>query len=438
MSESWQTYVLGDLIHVKHGFAFKGEYFCDEPTEDVLVTPGNFAIGGGFKPDNLKFYKGPVPQDYVLHPGDLIITMTDLSKAGDTLGYPALIPAATSRRYLHNQRIGLVTITRPSLLDTRYLFYRLRGSDYRHHILATASGSTVRHTSPGRIQEFRAALPTLSQQRSIASVLGALDDKIEVNRRASRTLERLARATFRAWFVDFEPVKAKAAGARSFPSMPQEAFDALPARLVDSELGPVPEGWRLRPLDDVILVNPARKLAKGLIVPYLDMGQMPTDGHAPVAWVKREAGSGARFMNGDTLVARITPCLENGKTAFVDFLEQGQIAWGSTEYIVLRPKPPIPELFAYLLARTPEFRAFAIRNMTGTSGRQRVPFDTLSKFNVAVAEPEIYQAFNAIVQPLFLRSSATMRESRALANVRDMLLPRLLSGNARVLLDAIK
>lgn len=273
--------------------------------------------------------------------------------------------------------------------------------------------------------------PTMAEQRAIASVLGALDDKIESNRRTSRALERVARALFRAWFVDFEPVKAKAAGAREFPGMPPETFAALPSRFVDSELGPVPEGWAVRPLDAVVEVNPSRRLAKGVLASYLDMGQMPTDGHAPASWVKREAGSGARFMNGDTLVARITPCLENGKTAFVDFLADGEVAWGSTEYIVLRPKPPIPDLYAYLLARTPEFRAFAIRNMSGTSGRQRVPFTTMNKFNVAIGSEAVMSAFGETVAPLFARSSAGVSESRRLATLRDYLLPKLLSGAVR-------
>lgn len=239
---------LGDYFSVKHGFAFKGEHFTEEPTPDVLVTPGNFAIGGSFQDDKLKYYAGPIPDEYVLHAGDLVVTMTDLSKAGDTLGYPALIPDSPGRRYLHNQRIGLIEIKEDAETDRLFLFYRLRANDYRHHILATASGSTVRHTSPGRISEFEATLPTIGEQHSIGGVLGSLDDKIEQNRRTARALERLARAIFRAWFVDFEPVKARQAGAASFPSMPESVFDALPTRFTDSELGPVPEGWEVKPI----------------------------------------------------------------------------------------------------------------------------------------------------------------------------------------------
>lgn len=137
-------------------------------------------------------------------------------------------------------------------------------------------------------------------------------------------------------------------------------------------------------------------------------------------------------MNGDTLVARITPCLENGKTAFVDFLRDGQIAWGSTEYIVLRPKLPLPPVFAYCLARTGEFRDFAIQNMTGTSGRQRVAPPAMDDFQIAMPSESAAVCFGEIVQPLFNCICAGVDESRKLAAMRDYLLPKLLSGDVRV------
>jgi type I restriction enzyme S subunit len=162
------------------------------------------------------------------------------------------------------------------------------------------------------------------------------------------------------------------------------------------------------------------------------MANMPTHGHSPGDVVDREVGSGMRFINGDTLVARITPCLENGKTAFVDFLQGGQVGWGSTEYIVLRPKSPLPEEYAYCLARSAEFREFAIQSMTGTSGRQRVPAESLAHFRVAVPPRPVAEAFGRAVKPRFARASAAVRESRTLAALRDALLPKLISGEIRV------
>lgn len=140
----------------------------------------------------------------------------------------------------------------------------------------------------------------------------------------------------------------------------------------------------------------------------------------------------ACFRNGDTLVARITPCLENGKTAYVDFLEDDEVGWGSTEYIVLHPKAPLPPEFAYCLARSDEFRDFAIRSMTGSSGRQRVPADTLSNYFVVVPRTEIAEWFGLTVGPLFSRASNAANESRSLAALRDQLLPKLMSGELRV------
>ena len=150
---------------------------------------------------------------------------------------------------------------------------------------------------------------------------------------------------------------------------------------------------------------------------------------------RKEQGMADEWMTvtfGDTLVARITPCLENGKTAYVDFLPHDRVGWGSTEYIVMRPMPPLPNEFAYCLARSPGFREFAIQNMTGTSGRQRVPAQVLSQFLFPSPPEPIAARFGKVVQPLFARASEAIRESRTLAALRDALLPKLVSGELRV------
>ena len=183
---------------------------------------------------------------------------------------------------------------------------------------------------------------------------------------------------------------------------------------------------------EVIEVNPIRTLRNGDVAPYLDMANMPTRGHSPDAVIDRPFGSGMRFVNGDTLVARITPCLENGKTAFVDFLTDAQVGWGSTEYIVLRAKGPLPAEFAYCLARSEAFRDFAIQSMTGSSGRQRVPPDSLTHFPLVEAGTPIAELFGRLVKPAFARAGAAIREAATLAAVRDALLPKLITGELRV------
>jgi len=317
--------------------------------------------------------------------------------------------------------------------ETRFLYYALQTVLIRPFI----SGSVQAKLSQANLNRIPVPYPkNHAERRAITHILGTLDDKIELNRRMSETLEQMARALFKSWFVDFEPVRAKMDGrwrkGESLPGLPAHLYDLFPDRLVDSELGEIPEGWAITVLTEVIDVNPTRSLRKGELSPYLDMANMPTRGHAPDAVVERPFGSGMRFINGDTLVARITPCLENGKTAFVDFLRNGQVGWGSTEYIVMHPKPLLPEEFAYCLARSDSFREFAIQSMTGTSGRQRVQADSLAHFKLPRIPEQVAEAFGRTIKPLFVRSSRGVHESRNLAALRDTLLPKLISGELRV------
>lgn len=426
---------LGSYVRVKHGFAFKGEHFTEAETPDVLVTPGSFAIGGGFLADKPKYYAGPVPDDYILQEGDLVVTMTDLSRAGDTLGYPAIVPRTLGRRYLHNQRIGLVEIEEGAEADKRFLFYRLRASDYRHHILATASGSTVRHTSPGRIREFETTLPAISEQRAIAGVLGALDDKIEQNRRTARALERLARAIFRAWFVDFEPVRAKAAGATSFASMPQPVFDALPTRFVDSEIGPVPEGWEVKAIGGVVT-------AKGGGTPstenpeYWDGGEhcwaTPKDlsrlSHPVLLDTERritDAGvnviSSGMLPVGTVLMSSRAPVGYLAIAGVPTAINQGFIAM-----VCDGPLPP-----TYVLNWAFNSMDVIKAHASGTT------FPEISKRSfrpLPVVHPtgDVIAAYQQTADPLFNLLAACVKENEQLAEMRDYLLPKLLSGQVRV------
>lgn len=178
--------VLGDYISIKHGFAFKGEFISPKDNNVVLVTPGNFEIGGGFKEKKCKFFHSEYPDEYVLHEGDLIVTMTDLSKQGDTLGYSAVVPKS-NRVYLHNQRIGLVNIISP-LVNRDYIYWFMRTPLYHKTVVASATGSTVKHTSPSRICDVPITLPSMENQQRVAEILNALEEKIKVNEQINDNL----------------------------------------------------------------------------------------------------------------------------------------------------------------------------------------------------------------------------------------------------------
>ena len=354
-------------------------------------------------------------------PGDVV--MTTEAPLGE-------IAQIDNRKVALGQR--LITLRgKPDLLNNTYLKFAMQAAFVQNQLKARSTGTTVLGISQRELRKVEIPLPPLSEQRHIGHILGTLDEKIELNRQMNETLEATARAIFKSWFVDFDPVKAKMEG-RKPPCMDAETAALFSSAFQDSPLGKIPQGWQFLSLPEVIEVNPRRVLKKGTIAPYLPMQNLPTYGHRPYEWMRREFNSGTKFTNGDTLLARITPCLENGKTGFVDFLDEDEVGWGSTEYIILRPKPTLPVEFGYYLARSDNLRMFAIHNMTGTTGRQRVPASCFDYYQFAVPTAPIAQKFGEIVKTFMEKIRTNHQQSYTLSKTRDMLLPKLLSGEIRV------
>lgn len=308
----------------------------------------------------------------------------------------------------------------------RYIYYALRFAN----LSSLNSDSAVPGLNRNQAHGQSLLIPPIQEQRRISAVLGALDDKIELNRRMSETLDEMGRALFKSWFVDFDPVHAKAEGRPT--GLPPEIDSLFPNTFQPSELGPIPTGWHVRALCEVIDVNPRRSIRQGDVATHVEMASMPTAGPQVAELGSRPFASGSRFALGDTLLARISPSLENGKTALVDFLNDGEIGWGSTELIVLRPKALWPPEIAYLLARESTFRKHAIINRTGTSGRQRVPAEAISTYRLAVPPSDVAVACGSVAQSWFRDITRLGRQSRTLAALRDTLLPKLLAGEVRV------
>ena len=399
MAAEWKNMTLGAFVALQRG------HDLTEPERRVGCVPVMGSAGhNGFHDEALA--KGP----------GIVI-----GRSGASFGKVHFSP---SDFWPHNT-VLYVTSLRGN--DPRFAFYLLKALDFSRYNSGSAQPSLNRNF----IYPIPVRVPPLAEQKAIAQMLGALDDKIELNRRMNATLEAMAQALFQSWFVDFDPVRTKLDG-RKPPGLDSVTAAFFPAKFQDSPLGPIPYGWRAQHLPDAIDVNPRRNLKAGMVAPYLDMKNLPTQGHSADEVVNREFSSGTKFQKGDTLLARITPCLENGKTGYVDFLQDGQVGWGSTEYIVLAPKPPLPPQFGYLLARSAALRSHAIQNMTGTSGRQRVPSDCFKTFLLAVPTPEVARRFDGLTAPLMAKIRANCQESRTLATLRDTLLPKLLSGDLRV------
>lgn len=314
----------------------------------------------------------------------------------------------------------------------RYLRWLLRGPDWWEQVGKYINVGAVFDSLKCReIPEFELMIPPLREQYEIALLLDALDDRIELLRETNTTLEAIAQTLFKSWFVDFDPVRAKQEG-RTPDGMDEATAALFPDSFDESAIGPVPKGWRVTALVDAFDINPKRSLKKEVNAPYLDMASLATSGHCVEAPIQRAVGSGAKFRNGDTLLARITPCLENGKSAFVDFLADDQIGWGSTEFVVLRPKKPLPEYFGYLLCRHPAFREYAIQSMSGTSGRQRIQNDVLGRYLLAVANEKVTSAFSVAVEAIQRNIAMNHEMALTLTGLRDTLIPRLISGGLRL------
>ena len=186
------------------------------------------------------------------------------------------------------------------------------------------------------------------------------------------------------------------------------------------------------PLSEFIDINPKESLMKGAQATYLEMKNVRSNSSCPELWYSREYKSGTKFRNGDTIMARITPCLQNGKRAFVQFLKSNEIGWGSTEFLIFRTKEPYHPFISYLLASNSAFKAFAEKSMTGSSGRQRVQTNSLWSFDLKRPSKEKIEELNLIFEEFSTKIHLNDNQIQTLTNLRDTLLPKLMSGEVRV------
>lgn len=275
-------------------------------------------------------------------------------------------------------------------LDLKWAYYKF----LTYNINNMDSGSAIPSTDRYEIYSIDVSLPSLTDQKRIISILEAFDKKILLNKNINDNLEQQAFSL----------------------------FDKLISVRNTTECL----------LSDIAELNPKRTLSKNNYARCIDMAQLSTSGSFPHGWDIKPYNGGMRFKNGDTLLARITPCLENGKTAFIDFLDDDEIAFGSTEYVVICSQGRYPAEFFYCLARHPSFVDYAVKNMNGSSGRQRVSAETIGKFILPKLDDHDLLEFNTVVHALFSKIKNNSLENIHLAHLRDTLLPKLMSGEIDV------
>jgi type I restriction enzyme S subunit len=266
-------------------------------------------------------------------------------------------------------------------------------------------------------------IPDLPTQQAISKVLKTLDHKIELNNRITSELEAMAKTLFDYWFIQFD-----------FPHVKQTPYKASGGKMVFSDKlkTTIPDDWKSGVASDLFDFNPSLTLKKNLNSSYIDMSALPESGFMTREVQTKEYNGGAKFQNGDLVLARITPCLENGKTGLITLLDLNEVGFGSTEFIVLRGKNRPLSSFAACLSRSDLFRKYAITNMTGTSGRKRVEADILARFPMAIPPDHLLEEFENTVGSFFKIATNNVRQNQQLAELRDWLLPMLMNGQVKV------
>lgn len=278
-------------------------------------------------------------------------------------------------------------------------------------MVSLKNGGAQPNLNAAIIKSMEIKLPSLKTQHRIADILSAYDNLIENNQKQIKLLEEAAQRLYKEWFVDLH-----------FPGHEN-------TKIVDG----VPEGWNWCKLEDAIQFDPKVTLTKERMKQFVPMSALSTSSMVldESQFTETTSNSGSKFQNGDTLLARITPCLENGKTAYVSGLKSNEGAVGSTEYIVMRAKT-INSYMVYLLARTDDFRQSAINSMSGSDGRQRVKSDKLKLLDYLHPTGELVEKFENVVEPLFEKICKLSKQMQQAKQARDLLLPKLMSGEVEV------
>jgi type I restriction enzyme S subunit len=362
--------------------------------------------------------------------GDVIFT-----HAGN-IGQVSYVPRNSAYdRYVISQRQFYL---RPDLNKTlpEYLVAYFRSPEGQHKLLANTSQVGVPSIAQPvtYLRSIEIPLPPLPEQHAIAHILGTLDDKIELNRKQNETLEAMARALFKAWFVDFEPVRAKIEGrwqrGQSLPGLPARLYDLFPDRLVESELGEIPEGWKVTSLSEYSSLNPESwtKRTRPKQIRYVDLSNTKWGRVESVTnYEGDDAPSRAQRVLRplDTIVGTVRP--GNGSYALIS--DEGLT--GSTGFAVLRPLRRECTEFVYFAATSRE-NIERLSNLADGGAYPAVRPEIVSATHVPRVGQELINRFSQQVSPMIAGIAGNDRESRTLAALRDALLPKLISGEIRV------
>lgn len=413
---------LGGLVSLVRGTTYKSA---------LLGLPGPVLLGlasiqreGGFRGDSLKTYGGESAEKLLLRPGDLYVSLKDVTQSGDLLGAVARVPTKVEIGRLTQDTVKLQFDR--SRYPADLLYWTLRSPEYRAYCRERAIGTTNLSLSRDDFLAFQ--LPAADQYRlDLVELLEAVEQRIELLRQTSATLESIAKLVFKNWFIEFGPVRAKADG-RDAEGMDASTASLFPARFEDSTIGSIPEGWRVGSLGDVC-ANPRGQAKPGDMppdTPYIGLEHMPRKCIALESAGTAEGLESGKFwfQRDDVLFGKLRPYFH--KVGLAPF--RGVC---STDILVLRPTEPKWLGFVAMHASSDELISYTTQLSNGAR-MPRTSWHDVAAFKVAIPSDGIANAFNDLVNPLFHRIYANIATAKLLAELRDTLLPRLVSGKLRL------
>lgn len=428
---------LGDFVSLQRGTTYKGALLgLPDP---VLLGLASIQPNGGFRQGAFKTYGGESPEKITLRSGEIYVSLKDVTQSGDLLGSVARLPKNIEKGRLTQDTVKLVFDGKP--ISAAYIYWLLRTPEYREYCRARGTGTTTLGLSREDFLNFKAPLPTEAES-SLVELLEAVETRIELLKETNVSLEAISQALFKSWFVDFDPVRAKAEG------LEPEGMDAstaafFPDRFEESEVGLVPNGWTIKSVDDVAEVIKGKSYKSS---------ELATSHHTALVTLKSfSRGGGFRLdgfkpytgsyksaqviVSGDLIIAYtdVTQAAELiGKPAIVVGVEDYQTLVASLDVGIVKPKTlMVSRQYLYGLFRTDLFQNHTLAHTSGTTVLHLAK-NAVGSYKFASPPQELLQIFSAVTDTLFERCQKNIDQIRTLTQLRDTLLPRLISGQLRL------
>ncbi|MCI6803184.1 MAG: restriction endonuclease subunit S [Prevotellaceae bacterium] len=388
--EEWKEYRLGDIISISGGFAYKGELIGSG--DNYLLSMGCVSFSENFLDKGARQYAGESPDRFYAYPGDIVLATRQQSDNLPILGMPAIIPS----KYEGHKMIVGANLYRVDIKDksfnNRFLYWLLKTPSYVNHIRSCQSGTTVRMITKANIEDYIFYAPDKTTRDHISDFIWALDDKIEVNRKINENLEQQAQALFKSWFVDFEPFKN--------------------GEFVESELGMIPKGWRVEELENICTI----KYGKGLGKNDLTQKGFPVFGGNGII------GFYTQYLY--ELPQILVSCRGAASGKIIESLPKSYV---SSNSLVLELKDRFYYNYLKFLLLSSPLYDYA----TG-SAQPQITIDNIKGVKILLPLQEAIQKMNPTLENIGNIQRTNEQESHRIAELRDTLLPKLMSGELKV------